>query len=326
MPYVNIPESNLVPNIGSSIGRLEGNMLANVDNKLQSYQRDLERGVPSGKDISVKELDDISQEIGKVKRILSRFKALTRVLRRTGRSLSRIISVLKKLPIPGILLTAGVATTFSDLLHLIKETSTQLIENADGIDSLITDENTTQSINSSERKLRNLATLVELNSCFKRVKTTIEDINIDEEASTLTVEERDIEEFERITSRAAPKLRISSEVKQLQSILLKYGTLLQQAGVRDLDPCLIFEEGVTETGSVSRVPFQDYRENFTGPDGRQYLLEIITLSPTFTLAPQRQAIAKDIITREVIFSGAPSFASNPDILIEELKFKINTSV
>lgn len=336
MPYVNIPESKLVPNIASTIGRLEGSILADIDNTLTSVERDLQRGILSCENTSVTGINNLSQEIEKVKRVFSKYKSLTGVLRSTGSGLSRIVTVLKKLPIPGLSLTAGTTTTFSDLLHLVKETSTQLIEDADGIDSLITDDNTTQSINSSEQKLERLKILVDLNCCFERVRATIETTAVGEDFSTLVVEEEDIEKFKKITSRAASRSIITSEVEKLQKILIKYGTLLQQVGVRDLDPCLTFEENrtvatstSTNTGintSTSRIPFQDYKENFTGPDGRQYLLQIITLSPTFTLATQRQAIAQDINTREVLFSGTPSFASNPDILIDELKFKINTSV
>lgn len=318
MPYVNIPKSNLVPNVASILGRLEGNILANVDSTLQSIQRDLERGILSCENTSTRRLDNLSQQIRKVKRILSRFKPLTRVLRRVSRSLSRILRVLKKLPIPGLSLTAGITTTFSDLLHLVKEFSTQLEEDADGIDSLITDRNTTQFVDSLEQKLENLKTLVDLNCRFEEIQDTIDDIDAEspeefeeldeEDLPILIVEEEDIETFKNTVSTAAPKSNISSEVLQLQQILSKYGEVIEQAELRQQDP------------------FSTLQETFTGLDGRQYLLKIITLSPTFTLATQRQAIAQDVNTREVLFSGSPSFASNPDILIEELKFKINTSV
>ena len=308
MPYVNIPKSNLVPNVASILGRLEGNILTNVNSTLQSIQRDLERGILSCEGTSTRRLDNLSQQIGKVKRILSRFKPLTRVLRRVARSLSRILRVLKKLPIPGLSLTAGITTTFSDLLHLVKEFSAQLEEDADGIDSLISNNNATQFVDTLEQKLENLKTLVDLNCRFEEIQDTIDDIDAESPEDFNELDEEDIENFKDIVSRAAPKSNISSEVLQLQQILSKYGGVIEQAGLREQDP------------------FSTLQETFTGPDGRQYLLKIITLSPTFTLATQRQAIAQDVNTREVLFSGSPSFASNPDILIEELKFKINTSV
>ena len=312
MPFVNIPNSKLVPSISTLVGRLEGQVVSKVEGVASNVQRSLEQSTLLCKDSPARKLKGLLQQTNKVKNVFNRIKPLTNVLRRVARSLSRILRILKALPIPGLALTAGITTTFSDTLHLVKELSAQLNEDADGIDTLITSNGGTQSINSLESKVNNLLTLVDLNCRFEQIQDTFSrgDLSEDETevVSELVVDEKDIESFRAIIARAASKENIDSEVGQLQGILRKYGDIIESSTLPSEDP------------------FQDFQEEFTGPNGRQFVLEIITLSPTFTLAPQRQAIAKDIITREVLFSGSPSFASNPDILIEELKFKINTSV
>lgn len=323
MPFVNIPNSKLVPSISTLVGRLEGQVVSKVEGVTNKIQRDLEQSTLLCREAPTRKLNGLLQQTGKVKNTFNRIKPLTNVLRRAARALSRILRILKALPIPGFSLTAGITTTFSDTLHLVKEFSAQLNEDAEGIDTLIGSNGATQFIDSLEGRVRNLLTLVDLNCRFEQIQDTIltgeiddpsedEDEELSEdEAEVLTesiVDEEDIEDFRAIIARAASKENIDSEVGQLQGILSKYGDIVESSTLPSEDR------------------FQDFQENFTGLDGRQFVLEIITLSPTFTLAIQRQAIAKDVVTREVLFSGSPSFASNPDILIEELKFKINTSV
>lgn len=315
MPFVNIPNSKLVPSISTLVGRLEGQVVSKVEGVTNKIQRDLEQSTLLCREAPTRKLNGLLQQTGKVKNTFNRIKPLTNVLRSAARALSRILRILKGLPIPGFSLTAGITTTFSDTLHLVKEFSTQLNEDAEGIDTLIGSNGATQFLDSLEGRVRNLLTLVDLNCRFEQIQDTILTGEIDDpsedEAEVLTesiVDEEDIEDFRAIIARAASKENIDSEVGQLQGILSKYGDIVESSTLPSEDR------------------FQDFQENFTGLDGRQFVLEIITLSPTFTLAIQRQAIAKDVVTREVLFSGSPSFASNPDILIEELKFKINTSV
>jgi hypothetical protein len=321
MPYLNIPKSLLVPTIGKVVGKLEGSIMSTVEGKLVELRRSLEEGTLKCKEGPRKKVDQLLLQILRVKSALTRMKRITSPLRRASRSLSRIILVLKALPVPGFSLTAGITTTFSDTLHLVKEFSQQLNEDADGIDSLISNNNATGLIDSLETGLNNLKTLIGLNCSFEELIAASESTQVsldpddtddtddtdEDDEELIVIEPQDIESFNSIIARASSKDDISSEVNKLQGILSKYGAIFEQAGTQVLDP------------------FDTFEDTFIDENGRQFTFEIITLSSDFTLAPQRQALARDN-TGQVVLSGTPSFASNPNVLIEELKFKITTSL
>ena len=61
---------------------------------------------------------------------------------------------------------------------------------------------------------------------------------------------------------------------------------------------------------------------YKAPNGITYLLQIVTESAGSYLAPKRYAIAKDL-SGVVVMMGAHSFSSSTDILLEEIKFRID---
>ncbi len=318
MPYLNIPKSSLVPSMATVVGKFEGNILSTVEGRLVELRRSLEEGNLRCKESPRQKVDQLLVQVIRVKGALARIKRITSPLRRASTALSRIIRVLKALPIPGFSLTAGITTTFSDTLHLVKEFSEQLKEDADGIDSLISNNNATGLVDSLERDLNNLKTLIGLNCSFEELIAASESTQVsldpndtgdndEDDEELIVIEPQDIESFNSIIARASSKDDISSEVNKLQGILSKYGAIFEQAGTQVLDP------------------FDTFEDTFIDENGRQFTFEIITLSSDFTLAPQRQALARDN-TGQVVLSGTPSFASNPNVLIEELKFKITTSL
>ena len=68
-------------------------------------------------------------------------------------------------------------------------------------------------------------------------------------------------------------------------------------------------------------------ETFTyrGANGRDYILEIINDSSIDAVAPRRIAVAKDNLG-VVILRGNPSFSSDTQILLDELKFRIDNQL
>jgi hypothetical protein len=58
------------------------------------------------------------------------------------------------------------------------------------------------------------------------------------------------------------------------------------------------------------------------PSGNTYLIKVITLNDFPDLAPRRQAIAQDF-RGVTVLRGSVSFASRPEVLIEEMKFLID---
>ena len=66
------------------------------------------------------------------------------------------------------------------------------------------------------------------------------------------------------------------------------------------------------------------REQYTGPDGTVYTLEVIQVKSDFTRAPRRQAIARNI-EGKIKFESSKSFSSSVDVLKREVKFRIDNS-
>ena len=65
--------------------------------------------------------------------------------------------------------------------------------------------------------------------------------------------------------------------------------------------------------------------SYTGANGRVYSLEIIQDHTSPNIAPRRVAIAKDF-RGIVVLRGEPSFASDPQVLIDELKLRIDNQL
>ena len=65
--------------------------------------------------------------------------------------------------------------------------------------------------------------------------------------------------------------------------------------------------------------------SYTGQNGRVYNIEVIQDVDSPAIAPRRIAIAKDF-RGIVVLRGEPSFASDPEVLIDELKLRIDNQL
>jgi len=137
MPYVNIPETGLDSSIARLIGKLKGEFTNRIQKGLQNIKQQFSSGCPSQQ-----QLENIITQLDSLKRLgtdisdrLNRIRKLIKPLKDGATAITTTVTVLKALPIPGLALTAGVTTTFSDLLHLVKEFGTQLKTSATSIES-----------------------------------------------------------------------------------------------------------------------------------------------------------------------------------------------
>ena len=139
MAFLNIPESGLSTSIATQIGKLKGEFQTKVGSSLNSIQEKLKDGCPSNAELeNIKnQLDNISELSNNIAERLNRYRSIIPPLKQGAGALSGIVKVLKGLPIPGLALTAGVTTTFSDILTLVKEFSTQLKNSATTIEGLL---------------------------------------------------------------------------------------------------------------------------------------------------------------------------------------------
>ena len=139
MAFLNIPESGLSTSIATQIGKLKGEFETKVGSSLNSIQEKLKDGCPSDAELeNIKnQLDNISELSNNIAERLNRYRSIIPPLKQGASALSGVVTVLKGLPIPGLALTAGVTTTFSDILTLVKEFSTQLKNSATTIEGLL---------------------------------------------------------------------------------------------------------------------------------------------------------------------------------------------
>ena len=80
-------------------------------------------------------------------------------------------------------------------------------------------------------------------------------------------------------------------------------------------------EGTNKTGTAGTntdVPFRS-------TNGKDYTLSVVTDSNSPSIAPRRYAVAKDQIG-VVVLRGPSSFASSTEVLIQELKFRIDNQL
>ena len=157
MAFLNIPESGLSTSIATQIGKLKGEFETKVGSSLNSIQEKLKDGCPSNAELeNIKnQLDNISELSNNISDRLKRFEAFVDPLQQGAVALSNVVTILKGLPIPGLALTAGVTTTFSDILTLVKEFSTQLKNSASTIEGLLAQADSLNQILKSAEQISN---------------------------------------------------------------------------------------------------------------------------------------------------------------------------
>ena len=289
MPYVNIPETGLEGSIATQIGKLRGQFESTVDSTLDSVKEDMKGGclTPEKADTVKTKINSIKDLSVNIKDKLNRFERLVGPLGIASDSILKLVPFLKGLPIPGIALTAGVASTFSDILHLAKEFGTQLRTSKDSIESLVSQAGSLTQV------------LDKASDLSSRVDTVLEFCNIAEEAGV----ELNEEELDKIIDGTEGEAALS-----IQNLNNTLGTSVER----------------TSAGSTATAAFDEGLEEYVGPDGTVYTLKLVEVVSPITRAPQAQAIAlnKQGIKR---FESSPSFSSTPEILKKELKFNIDNS-
>lgn len=92
------------------------------------------------------------------------------------------------------------------------------------------------------------------------------------------------------------------------------------------DPSLSLEErqSILEGLKTSTITGKD-AEEYQAKNGQIYLIEVVSDPESPAIAPRRQAIAKNL-QGVVVLKGPLSFSSSTDILIKELKFRIDNQL
>ena len=92
-----------------------------------------------------------------------------------------------------------------------------------------------------------------------------------------------------------------------------------------LDPNLSKEERDKILNNKLKQNDSSDREDYTSQNGRVYEIDIIDVADNNIDVPRRQAIAKDF-RGIIVLRGQPSYASDPQVLKNELKFRIDNQL
>ena len=92
-----------------------------------------------------------------------------------------------------------------------------------------------------------------------------------------------------------------------------------------LDPGLSKEERDKILNNKLKKDDLSLLEAYTGRNGRVYNIDIVDVLDNEINVPRRQAIAKDF-RGIVVLRGQPSYSSNPQVLKDELKFRIDNQL
>ena len=351
MPYVNIPESQLTGAIAKLVGKIEGEITSAAISKANELQNSLRiEGCNSNLKKQRGRLNSLSQSSKLVNNRLRKFQRLPNSLKAPLRGLKAAIKVILTLPIPqsvppGFGIPVNITTKFADILHLLKELVKQTGDNINAIEHIL--KAPTGQLKSVQGILNRVE--VSLKSCEveKALQTNIDEGKIEkQELKNLSIlDDNDVFIFSKLTpkllsnrsilsdgtevdSRSTNQKNAAGEEEDLQSLINQLTNNLQKLDNSNIDAdtkrdLRAILDNYKDLNATTRVA--DTRYTHTGPDGTVYTLEIIKDPESPTIAPKRFAIAKDP-SGVVVLKGPKSFSSSIDILLDEIKFRIDNQL
>ena len=343
MPYVNIPRSRITRGIARIVGRVQGDIVNKIVTQTSSITSNFRRqGCPSSDKLNRlrNQKQGLDQGISGVINRVNRFRNLPRRLRRPLRGLKAALKVILSIPIPqavppGIGLPISITTKYADVMHLVKEFIAQIREDIEGIEAVL--ETPNNFLSSVERIMSRLDGALKACETEAALKAQVEDGTISEDdlkdldiidddgvyifstLGPLFVGNVDIDNNGNISGLDDEKTAKANQ--QLQDILNKIEFSNLPQGTKDeLRRSLsLFQNLNTQT------QFTDSRFFHTGPTGIVYNLEIVADPESPSIAPRNFAIAREP-GGAVVLKGPKSFSSSIDVLLNEIKFRIDNQL
>lgn len=360
MPYVNIPQSKLVGGIAKLSGKMLGELSNKVVTKLSEVSTEFRRqGCPSADKITRlrSQKQGLERALNSTKSRLDKIKQLPNKIEAPIGGLEAAIRLIKLIPIPqavppGIGIPVSITTKYADLLHLLKELVAQAKENVEGIVAVTDTPNT--YIDSLTRILSRLDGAIKACETEAALKTQVSKgvVSINELKNLGIVDEDEVYIFSKLGPSFVGQASIDSNgniigdttttdqinidsngnitgdvdnlnslQQQLQDILRKLQDSSIDTSVKDEIRKLL---SLFNDGDLSGSN-EDPRFFYTGPNGINYKLEIVNDPESPNIAPRRFAIARDP-SGVAVLKGQKSFSSSIDILLSEIKFRIDNQL
>lgn len=341
MPYVNIPQSQLVGGIAKISGRMLGELSNKVVNKLNEVVTQFRREACPNPQVLKRlraQKEGLERGISSVETRISKIKQLPNRIEAPVRGLEVAIRLIKNLPIPqavppGIGIPVSITTKYADLLHLLKELVAQAKENIEGIVA-VTDTPGTY-LTSLKRIISRIDGAIKGCEVEAALRSKVSDgsINLIQLQDIGLVDEDEVYIFSSLGPVFVGQASIDSNgnligdsnnlnslEKQLQDILQKLqGSSIPLETKNELRG--ILNSFITTPENTDN----DSRFFHTGPNGITYKLKVIVDENSPSIAPRRYAVAIDP-SGVAVLKGQKSFSSSIDILLNEIKFRIDNQL
>lgn len=357
MPYVNIPQSKIVGGIAKMSGKMLGELSNNVTNRISEVTSNFRRqGCPTGDGLQriKQQKEGLERGISNVSSRISNFQKLPNRLKAPIGGLEAAINIIKILPIPqsvppGFGIPVSITTKYADLLHKLKELIAQANENVEGISTVLeTPTNFLSSINRMITRLDGAIRACEVETALQAQVDT-GNISIQQLQDTGLVDEDGVFIFSKLGPIFVGQAEIDSNgilqndnsdiesaIEQLNNALQRLeGANFAQQGVSGETSNLIkleitkllnlFKDSQTTSDTNRQQTVENSKFFHTGPDGTVYRLAIKNDTSSTSIAPRRFAVAIDPSNVEVL-KGPKSFSSSTDILLNEIKFRIDNQL
>jgi len=354
MPYVNIPESQLLPAIAKILGKVEGEITSKVQNEAFKMATSIaSKGCPASLGRLSNKVNGLNGGISKITDRISKFQKLPKALKAPVGGLKAAKNLILALPVPqavppGIGLPVNVTTKYADLLHLLKEFIKQISDDVEGLTILL--KLPTFSLSFVTRRLSKISNAI--NVC--KVENALKDILEKEEltfeemvelglisddgsfiTSDLSKRAVDLDTYGSLSvneisektglspDEVAQQLRDGNNLDPTDDInnqLLDILNKLEGTGLDGLRE-LLDDFNAEDDTSVA----DDDKYLHRGPNGELYRLVIKIDPESPSIAPRRFAVALDSEGVEIL-KGGKSFSSSVDILLDEIKFRIDNQL
>ena len=355
MPYLNIPKSTFTKGIATMVGKAQGE-LSNQITKQATKLKDeiLSKAEGAITDVALKKMQNIQtgnkNSISRVKKRLDKISKLPKKILGPIKGLEAAINIILILPIPqsvppGVGLPVSITTRYANILHKLKELVAQAKEDVETIEAI-----TSISDNFLKSLDRIMARFDSAVKSYEIEKALLEGAPEDELRRLGIIDSEGKQLLSSITPFMIGEYSINGDGELTERPLRgRDSQFYSSTGnfEQDIDNTIqILDETVRKVNDsnidpqikedlrqllntfVKEEELQSYEvaDNFhRAPNGTVYKLEIKTDPDSPPIAQRRFAVALDD-ENVVVLRGTKSFSSSTQVLLDEIKFRIDNQL
>lgn len=316
MAFVLIPESNIQGSIAKLVGTLQGSMIR----MSKQEARSIELLLTDCKNVSKckKQVDTIDRFVLASNKKIAQFEKLISTLEAPVKGMNILIEVLSSLPIPqsvppGIGIPMSITLTFSRLIQTLRELVKQVEITIRAIESVLSGYKTVaEELQVKLEKIKLLIKLCEINT---EIEAAIVNCRTPEEKLVeLGIHRLDgtptlVQLKQDYSRNLITKTTVLSSLESIKINLKRIPCVASKVQL-NLSPISVAPNASSELTS------------YQAKNGQIYTLKIIKEERGDYVTFRNYAVAENNMGI-IVLQGPKSFSSNTEILIEELKFRLD---